>query len=161
MSTVDGIVLGAFGMALLLVAGYFIVKGMMKTWAVATSMEKALKAVPRAVEALERLEKRAAAFQEELQYMRAIASGQDVPIPNFGVPEDPTPQSRGPVPYPAPFIDRFPIQREAPDAEPEDGVSFAQTDAEMAEDEKLENLIDAGLAYREEIQPKGREVEST
>ena len=53
----------------------------------------------------------------------------------------------------------FPLKHAA-DAKVEDTQIFAQTEAEMAEDEKLENLIEMGLAEREPLPHVAREVDS-
>ena len=103
-------------------------------------------------------------FHRELQMMRHIATG--VQGPNFGEEESgatpPNPIApRAPITYPSvPPYGAYPIKQDAPDAEPGDTVVFAQTDEEAATEERLENLIEMGLAHREEVMPPGREVES-
>lgn len=158
MTVVDGILIGAAGMVVL----YAVFLALRKTWTVASDLGTAMRTVPPAVKSIQELVEVAKGFQQELAYMRAVASGQIPPSPNFGVenPTDAPSEPRTPVAYPAPIFDRFPSKPDAPDAEPGDGVSFAQTDEEMAEEEKLENLIDMGLAHREEVMPQGREVDS-
>jgi hypothetical protein len=162
MTTIDAVLVGAVGMALLIVAGYFLFLGFRKTWQVAKSMEVALKAVPEAVAALKEVAEVASGFKKELELMRMIAVG-DVNLAqqqanaagNIAEVQEPAPRPE----YPAPFLDRFPKQ-DVPDAEVKDTSIFAQTDEEMAGEEKLENLIEMGMAHRDEVQPPGREVDS-
>ena len=160
MTPLDYILVGALGV----VALYFIAKTIRRTWAVAVSMEEALRAIPPILEAARNLVAVARDFLRELQLMRTIATGG--PTPNFGVEtetggEHPEPaQPKLSVEWPKPPWEMYPVKTDAPDAKKDDTVVIAQDDAEMAEEEKLENLIDAGLAYREEVQPEGREVES-
>jgi hypothetical protein len=163
MSVVDGAVLGAFGMALLLVAGYFAVMAIRKTWVVAQSMEVALKAVPSAVAAIQELVSVAREFQRELSYLRAVATGQS---PNFGEDsaeegEAPVSSPRVPAPYPAPVFERFAVKPEPADAMMEDTVIIDSTDEEMAEIEKIDNLRRMGLVHDDpDFKPKGVEVEA-
>lgn len=161
MTQVDGILIGAGGTVLV----YFVVLGIRKTWAVATSMEEALRAVPPILAAIQNLVAAARDFQKELAFMRHIAMGG---TPNSGVEDPENPPARqqsnavnGAPEYPAPILSMYPQKPpDAPDAKPEDTEVFAQTEEEMAEEEKLQNLIDAGLAEREPIEPIAREVES-
>ena len=157
MSPFDYMLLGALALAAL----YCLFLAIRKTWLVATSMDEALRTVPPILKALQDLVDAARGLQKEFQIMRHIATG-DQPTPNFGVEATPGAGTEQPeIPqYPKPPFEMYPIQTVVPDAKPEDTQVFAPTDAEVAEEEKLENLIDAGLAYREEVQPPGREVES-
>ena len=160
MTLLDAGLVGALAVVVL----YFAVKTIREFWGMMKSLTAALKAVPNILDAMRDVRDVARDFLRELQLMRTIATGG--PAPNFGVDqgeveEHPAPaQPRTPAEWPKPPFDMYPIKREAPDAEKDDTVVFAQNEADMAEEERLENLIDAGLAYREEVQPEGREVES-
>lgn len=159
MTPIDGIVVGV-GIS---VTGYLVFMAVRKCWTVATSMEKALQAVPKAVEAIVALDKRAEAFQQEIQFMRLMATGQIAPAPQSDEPIEPTQTPpREPVAYPSPFYGMYPIAKEeSPEAKPEDSVVIEETDAEVAQRENFNALVEAGLAEADpaELRP-GRQVES-
>lgn len=156
----NGIFLGAAGLAI--ITGLFV--AIRKTWSVATSMETALQAVPRLIKVLEELVTIASGFRQELAYLRGVATGSvilqqpgDIEPNAGGTPQEP----RAPTPFPSPVFDRFTVKPDAPDATKEESVIFAQTDEEMAEIEKLDNLRNLGYVVEDVETPhEARQVDS-
>ena len=163
LSAADGIVLGALGMALFIVAGFFVFLAARRTWEVAKSMETALRAVPPLVEAVQELVAVAKDLRGELGYMRAVVTGGLIPEQpqqsEDGETTEPT-SPVGRVPFPAPVYDRFTTKPLEEDAKLEDSEVISQTDAEMAEEEKLENLRQMGMAPLVDEPHRAREVTS-
>lgn len=162
MTPVDGIFIGA-GLA---VVGFLLFVALKKCWSVATSMEEALRVVPRAVEAIVGLEKRAQSLQDELERVRTWIFGQYPASSPYEQVLEPAAYKEGadkePVAYPPPFYGAYPQKPDnVPFASPADSEVIDETEEEVAERERFDTLIEMGLAEREPIiAPKGREVES-
>jgi hypothetical protein len=87
----------------------------------------------------------------ELQMLRSVVAGNAV-VPGGGEQAGTEPtgevRGRGPRPqYPPPIMDLY---RDVPDAKIEDTVIEETDDADMAAQERLETLRDAGLEVEEE-----------
>jgi hypothetical protein len=148
MSGVEGLLIGIAAT----VIGCVLVFGIRKTWQVAETLSASLKAIPELVKAIrqliagfQRMTTIAETFSQELQYLRGVAAQQS---PNFGVEQQVPMGIPGAPPTVPPFpsmpIDRF---RAVPDAEVEDTDMevLKQTDAELVEIERLENLRQQGI----------------
>jgi hypothetical protein len=153
--------------AVIVVAVYAAFLVIRKTWRMAEGMEQALRAVPAAVAAIQNLVDVARDFQKELALMRGYASGQiQLPSGESDIAgdlggESPRP-APGPVPYPAPIFDRFTVMPPEPpaDATLENSGVLDQSESDMAEVERFEQLVDLGLANRDESNHQAREVDS-
>lgn len=146
MSTMDAVLIGALGMAALLLV---IVAGVMAVWKVWPMLAELTKGFTDMVKAVRGVPESLKGIKDELEYMRGLAQQQQVPagsgadegyIPTTGGPPD---KPTGPIPFPSPVYDRYAVAKEElPDAEleQEDIDLINQTDEELVAMEKLEQV---------------------
>ena len=151
------IVAWAFGV-LTLLAAYMMFVVLKTAWRVLKGFETSLTAATAVAENL----------NHNLQWMKHLSSvftppPQQEEEPGASEYHEPAPAARPVVQFPQPEYSKFrqePVE-ETKDATKDDAVVISQTDAQMAEEERLENAREAGIDVDgPEHNPPGREVDS-
>ena len=166
MSTFDAVLIGALGMAALLLV---LVGGVVAVWKVFPLLVDLVKSIVGLEKTAKTLLSVTDAIQRELAYMRALTPP---PTPHFGgdpgeqagptsAPQSPNPPP--PIPFPSPIFDRFSVVKEEPDATiaDTDSSGLTQTDEDLVAMERLENLRQQGMHVEDsDTVHEGIEVDS-
>ena len=152
MSTVDALLIGAVGSAIVIAVAVGSVIAVKKTWLLVKSLTEALKEIPKLREANQQLVVIGKQVGEEVMYLRQIMSASVQPE---ATPYQPAtqPPMVGTVPaFPTPDFSRFKVQAPVPDATVDDTDmgALTQEDAELTELDRLETLRQMGLEVHEE-----------
>jgi hypothetical protein len=156
MSATDGFVLGVLALAILLGLVWLATICVRKTWAVANALIDGLREIGK-------LRQVAMEVRDEAKAFRSILIGTYQPTPNSGVEAIPgaaSPAPTAPPAFPTPVFERFRTKPEVPDSKIEETEVIAPTDAEMAEEERLENLRELGFDVQEPDDAEGIHTES-
>lgn len=144
MSSLDIVLISVLVTAILLVAVFFIVKGVRAVWKLFLSLGRSITAAEATLQQVRPLLQQ---IRDEMVYLRSITQAAS---PNFGQPENPNPPigraGRMPTPeFPVPVWDRFATP--PPDATEADTDMevLEQTDKELLEAQAHEELRAHGI----------------
>jgi hypothetical protein len=151
MSVFDAVLLGALGMATML---FVLVVGIVAVWKVWPMLVGLTKASTDLADSIKQSMALLRAVRDELGFIRSMTN--PAPPPGYSVSgeHEDSPAVEGykppppPTPFPSPVYDRYPVYKEPePDAKIEDTDSsgLTQTDEELVEAERVENLRNMGL----------------
>ena len=141
-SVFDAVMIGAFGMATMILVVACVVVSVWKVWPVITTLAKAMEQTAKQTESIPKVLE---GINRELAYMRQMSTPQGMNEPVAG--QEMPSQGEAPPPYiPFPSAPEG-LYKIVPDADPDDTDmnGLIQSDADLAEIEKIEALRQAGI----------------
>lgn len=152
----------------ILMTYYWVVQGIKRVAATVKALTTALAELAKLRVAMVAMVKKlneavtvAGSLAAELAYLRQASTGttEAVPSPNFG-PQQVQRSAANPIPFPTSPFERYQVVEDAK-VEDTDIDLLNQTDQELTELERVENLRKMGIEVADEDEPKpGVEVES-